>query len=354
MDRLRLALIVGAATRLLLSTGTVERVGNHCHARSAGYKRPTMLNFPVRNSRSLLAALTVLIALSTPARVAPPLNEVKSWAFQLQNVDPVEIKLSPYDVVVIDYGFDRRNATAFPREVVDLMRTKPDGSKRVMLAYISIGEAENYRYYWQESWLKNRPVWLEPENPDWPGNYLVQYWHPDWQAILFGNPNAYVDRVLAAGFDGVYLDGADKFAQWKRRRPAAAGEMVELIGAIAAYARAQRPDFLIVPQNGDGLLGDPKFAQMIDGIGREDLLYSENEPDQRNSPRSIADSVRRLRPLAAAGKPILVVEYTTDPELAASLLREIKELGYVGYIAGRELKALSPPAFGCGQPDCSR
>ncbi len=63
----------------------------------------------------------------------------------------MDIKLSPYDLVVIDYGFDRRNATAFPREVVDLMRTKPDGSKRLILAYFSIGEAENYRYYWQEN-----------------------------------------------------------------------------------------------------------------------------------------------------------------------------------------------------------
>ena len=308
----------------------------------------------VRKRGGLLAALAVLIALGTPARVAPRLNEVKSWAFQLQNVDPVEIKLSPYDVVVIDYGFDRRNATAFPREVVDLMRTRPDGSKRLILAYVSIGEAENYRYYWQENWLKNRPVWLEPENPDWPGNYLVQYWHPQWQAILFGNPNAYLDRILDAGFDGVYLDGADKFEQWKRRRPSAAGEMVDLVGAIASYARAHRQDFLIIPQNGDGLLGNPKFVQMIDGIGREDLLYSENQPDLRNTQRSIAESVRRLRPLAAAGKPIFVVEYTADPELAASMLREINELGYVGYIAGRELKTLSPPAFGCGSPDCSR
>ena len=308
----------------------------------------------VRKRGGLLAALAVLIALGTPARVAPRLNEVKSWAFQLQNVDPVEIKLSPYDVVVIDYGFDRRNATAFPREVVDLMRTRPDGSKRLILAYVSIGEAENYRYYWQENWLTNRPVWLEPENPDWPGNYLVQYWHPQWQAILFGNPNAYLDRILDAGFDGVYLDGADKFEQWKRRRPSAAGEMVALVGAIASYARAHRQDFLIIPQNGDGLLGNPKFVQMIDGIGREDLLYSENQPDLRNTQRSIAESVRRLRPLAAAGKPIFVVEYTADPELAASMLREINELGYVGYIAGRELKTLSPPAFGCGSPDCSR
>src|SRR6266581_4275690 len=83
----------------------------------------------------LVAAIAALIFLCTPARVPPRLSEVRSWAFQLQNVDPLEIKLSPYDLVVIDYGFDRRNATAFPREVVDLMRTRPDGGKRLLFTY---------------------------------------------------------------------------------------------------------------------------------------------------------------------------------------------------------------------------
>jgi cysteinyl-tRNA synthetase len=301
-----------------------------------------------------VAALALLIALCAPARVSAQLSEVRSWAFQLQNVDPVEIKLSPYDVVVIDYGFDRRNATAFPREVVDLMRTRPDGRKRLVLAYFSIGEAENYRYYWQDSWLANRPEWLEPENPDWPGNYLVQFWHPGWQALLFGSPNAYLDRIIGAGFDGVYLDGADKFEQWQRRRPSAAPDMVELIASIASYARAHRQDFLVIPQNGDGLLAYPNFVRTIDGLGREDLLYSEREEDLRNTQRNIVESIRRLKPVLAAGKPVFAIEYTANPELAAAMLRELKGLGLVGYIARRELNKLSPPAFGCGQPDCSR
>ena len=301
-----------------------------------------------------VAAFALLVALCTPALVTPRLNEAKSWAYQLQNVDPEEIRQSPYDVVVIDYGADQRNGSAFPREVVDLMRTRPDGRRRIIFAYISIGEAESYRYYWQDSWPKARPEWLEPENPDWPGNHLVRYWHPEWQAILYGSPNAYLDRILDAGFDGVYIDGVDKFEQWKRRRPTAAADMADLVAGMAAHARGSRKDFLVIAQNGDGLLGNPKFLRTIDGFAREDLLYGEKEPDARNSQRSIAETVRRLRPLVAAGVPVFVVEYTTSPELAASMLREIRELGLIGYIAGRELKSLSLPAFGCGQPDCSQ
>jgi endo-alpha-1,4-polygalactosaminidase (GH114 family) len=92
----------------------------------------------------------------------------------------------------------------------------------------------------------------------------------------------------------------------------------------------------------------------IDGFAREDLLYNEAEDQVRNPAGSILESLRRMRPVLAAGKPILVIEYTSDPQLAASVLRELKELGLVGYVGHRDLKALSPPAFGCGQPDCSR
>ena len=308
-----------------------------------------------RGIAGLIVLASVCGGFSAPAQVeAPGLGSVKSWAFQLQNVDPVEIKLSPYDLVVIDYGFDRRNATAFPREVVDMMRTKPDGRRRFIFAYLSIGEAESYRYYWQDSWLTNRPEWLEPENKDWPGNYLVQYWNPGWQALIFGNPNAYLDRILDAGFDGIYLDGVDKFEQWMRRRRFAATDMVDFIRAIAAYARAQRGDFKIIPQNGDGLLGSKPFLDTIDGFAREDLLYSERERGARNAPASIAELVKRLKPLVALGKPVFAIEYTANRERAAAMLREIRDLGYVGYIANRDLKTLSPPAFGCGRPDCSQ
>ncbi len=76
---------------------------------------------------------------------------------------------------------------------------------------MSIGEAEDYRYYWNTSWTSNPPDWLAAENPDWPGNFKVQYWHQDWQDIIFGNNNSYSKKIIDAGFDGVYLDIIDAF-----------------------------------------------------------------------------------------------------------------------------------------------
>jgi cysteinyl-tRNA synthetase len=283
---------------------------------------------------------------------APRLAQVRSWAYQLQNADPVEIQKSPYDLVVIDYSFDRRSTTSFPREVLNLMRRKPDGSHRFILAYFSIGEAESYRFYWQEVWHTQRPEWLEPENPDWPGNFPVRYWYPEWQKMLFGGPEAYLDRILDAGFDGVYLDGIDQFEHWKKWRATASADMVELVNKIATYARARRKDFVVIPQNGDELLDNPHFVGVIDGFGKEELLHGEQAVDQRNTPASIDYSIQRLRHLTRAGKPALVVEYTTSHELSASELKEIKQLGFVGHVANRDLSTLASPVAGCVQPDC--
>ncbi|NPA44475.1 MAG: hypothetical protein GXO49_02970, partial [Chlorobi bacterium] len=81
--------------------------------------------------------------------------------------------------------------------------------------YMSIGEAENYRYYWQEEWNTNKPEWLDKENPDWEGNYKVWYWNKDWQNIIYGNDNSYLKKILDAGFDGVYLDIIDAFEYYE-------------------------------------------------------------------------------------------------------------------------------------------
>ncbi len=85
-----------------------------------------------------------------------------------------------------------------------------------MIAYLSIGEAEEYRYYWQPEWLQNLLAWLLEENLDWPGNHKIHYWDPEWQAIICGNRDSYLAKILAAGFDGVYLDLIDAFEYFEQ------------------------------------------------------------------------------------------------------------------------------------------
>ena len=109
-----------------------------------------------------------------------------------------------YDVLIIDLFYNGEELT--PEDVASL-KTKANGGSRLVIAYMCIGEAEDYRYYWREEWETNPPPWLLEENPDWPGSYRVCYWDAAWREIIY----SYLDKILDAGFDGVYLDGVDAF-----------------------------------------------------------------------------------------------------------------------------------------------
>ena len=85
----------------------------------------------------------------------------------------------------------------------------------MIVAYMSIGEAEDYRYYWKPSWKINNPSFIVSSNPSWPGNYKVQYWDSTWQSIIFGNDDSYTKKILSAGFDGVYLDIIDGYSYFE-------------------------------------------------------------------------------------------------------------------------------------------
>jgi cysteinyl-tRNA synthetase len=113
-----------------------------------------------------------------------------------------------YDLLIMDLFFDEE---AFTNAEVESLRNKANGGKRLVVCYMSIGEAEDYRYYWKRSWKKGDPEWLYKENPDWEGNYKVKYWMDEWKKIIFGNENSYLDKILDAEFDGVYLDIIDAF-----------------------------------------------------------------------------------------------------------------------------------------------
>lgn len=118
------------------------------------------------------------------------------------------IAATDYDLVIIDLYFNEEALTA---QDMAQIRTKHNGGIRKIVAYVSIGEAEDYRPYWKDEWKKESPVWLEAENPLWKGNYKVRYWEQEWKDIIYGNENSYIRKVLNAGFDGVYLDIIDGY-----------------------------------------------------------------------------------------------------------------------------------------------
>jgi cysteinyl-tRNA synthetase len=118
-----------------------------------------------------------------------------------------------YDLLIMDLFFD--DTIAFLPAEIDQLKVKSNGGRRLLISYMSIGEAEDYRYYWESGWYNNSPFWLDGENPHWEGNYKVRYWEPEWQNIIFGNDNSYLHKIIGAGFDGAYLDIIDAFEYYE-------------------------------------------------------------------------------------------------------------------------------------------
>jgi cysteinyl-tRNA synthetase len=272
---------------------------------------------------------------------------VKSWGYQLQRLVPDAIKASPFDLIVIDHAPDRVESVElmFRHADVAALKTKPDGSRRIVLAYLSIGEAERYRFYWNEAWHEpsSRPSWLGPDNPQWIGNYPVEYWQAEWKAIIFGRTDSYIDRLLEAGFDGLYLDRADVYEQFKSRSTAKA-DMEQFIADLTDYARTINPQAIIVLQNAEELVRTKSVRNRIDAIAKESLYYN---PDQTGVVTSVAEqeaSLQDLRRARKAGRKVLLVEYVSDPDRARDARRKANEEGFVIHFAERSLSLLNDNA----------
>ncbi len=304
------------------------------------------------------AAVTTVASASRAAAgdagAVAALAHVKSWGYQLQGLKIDKAAASPYDLLVIDYARDGSDDTALQAAELERLKRKPDGSRRLVIAYLSIGEAESYRFYWQKNWKKEKPAWLLGENPEWEENYSVCFWDPGWQQLMCGHPQAYLDRIIAQGFDGIYLDKCDVTEDLKRHFKAAAksrpdleADMVAFVQRLSAYAKAKRPGFVIIMQNAEPLLERPALRAVIDGVAKEELLYGLDSPERANTKGEIAESRDLLELLKDDGKPVLMVEYLDNPAKIRDAAAQAKRLGYVLYVApkDRELDRLAaaPP-----------
>ena len=305
-----------------------------------------------------LALGLLVAAVTAQARAADNVVqgiEIKTWGYQLQNDDPAIIANSPYDLVVMDYQRDPSVGPPFNPTELARMKKKPDGSRRFVIAYISIGEAENYRYYWGDrNWgdARNRIPLIEKENPEWPGNLTVKYWEQEWQNLILNDADSYINRIMDAGFDGIYLDKIDIADDYQGKTPpgtVASDLMIQFVRKISTVTKLRNKNFLTIAQNAEGLLDDGDYRLAVDGIGKESVLYSEGLFDPknpfkdpvRNDAPSVKETVRLLSKLRTDGKLVLCVEYINKPTLIEKAASELSKDGFVAYFGPRDLAHLA-------------
>lgn len=276
-----------------------------------------------------------------------PLYHAKSWHYQLANVDIDTIAAVDADVVVVDYAIAGVPLT--PEQVAKL-KVRPGGKPRIVLSYLSVGEAEEKRFYWNHEWTTNpasRPSWININNCAWPGAWAVRYWQDGWKDIVYRGEDSYLKRIIAQGFDGVYLDRVDMFEDYPgiaKEQPNAGREMVALVAELAATGRALKAGFIVVPNNGLGLLADRKFRRAIDGLGIEELLYSEKTTGVRNAEYRTRQRIALLSKLQWDYKPVFTLEYLNARPTIEAAKTELDRLGIVSAFPTRALDGGDPTA----------
>jgi cysteinyl-tRNA synthetase len=113
-----------------------------------------------------------------------------------------------YDVLIIDAFFGDSLLTL---SEVNSLKTKANGGQRLVIAYMNIGSAEKFRYYWESDWKRGKPDWLKKKYNGYDDEIWVEYWHPTWKNIIYGYSDSYTKKLLQSGFDGAYLDNVEAF-----------------------------------------------------------------------------------------------------------------------------------------------
>lgn len=268
------------------------------------------------------------------------------WHYQLQGYDGFIDKhaADTATLFVIDYSRDGTQAGAFKAD--EITRLKNKGANRV-IAYLSIGEAEEVRWYYKTMPKSVRMA----ANPLFPDNFPVKYWDKRWQSLIAHRSDSSLKRILKAGFDGVYLDTVDVFYQFPKR-PSAAREMAEWVMTIADSVHASGSAKIVIQQNapclpdrgGYSSLDDKaynalmeRYWRAVDGIALESTFhFGEKWDDNELAPQ--AEVLRCLKQYEERGKWRVGVEYVRAEPKRRSALVQLRAHGILGLVTDRHLR----------------
>jgi len=305
--------------------------------------------------------------------------EVSTWMYQIQWLDEKgtidELDNTQYDMLVVEPGFNFKEDQYDVEYLVQSLKHKPNGDERILLAYIDIGQAEDYRTYWEESWVA--PTATEPGIPDflvtidpdgWSGNYPVAYWDTEWQEIWLGT-NGLIEQIANYGFDGIYLDWVEAYDDDKVREVAVTqgknpeNEMMLFIDRMGDIGRTINPNFLVVPQNAPYLLDENAniYASIIDAFATEDTwFYGEGDVDWNHSDAgdltggdrhagdySTANRIAQSKKYLALGIPVFTVDYCISEENGIQTYINSYDNGFIPLVTRVPLTNITeiPPSF---------
>ncbi|MCY1078263.1 endo alpha-1,4 polygalactosaminidase [Archangium lansingense] len=272
---------------------------------------------------------------ASDAGTVPPVpwEGVTSFTYQLtqySNDRLDQIAASKFNLAIIELSRDGSNGYFRSDELTTVKAT----GKQV-LAYFEIGAIEEYRPEWSQV-----PADMKLGAVDgWPDEQYVKYWDERWWPIVQGR----IDQALAAGFNGCYLDMVVTYEEIAANaagtnRDDLARKMVALISRISQYAKSKNPSFRVMPQNAPELIDYAGYLDAIDGLGMEDMYWSD---DVACSADWCAENRTNAARVRAAGKLVLSVDYAVQSAHIADAYTRSRAAGFVPYVSVRALNKMT-------------
>jgi hypothetical protein len=282
-------------------------------------------------ARRLLAAILAGALLVPGAAAAAPLRaarlaRVHTWAFAIgAALNPRTIgRLRHYDLVVLD------GQEATRGQIAALHR-----AGTLVLGYLDVGTIEAGRPWY--------PL-LAPYRMDLWGEWGEWYARVDAAGYRRAIAARIAPRMLAKGFDGLFLDNTDMI----ETHPAQAPGMRALVGALAGEVHASGR--LLFSQNGEDSIGP--LLHDYDGWNREDVSATYDFARRRYvlQPRSeVRAAQAALRRIRAAGLLVLATDYVAAGNRAAAAVsqRDACAAGALPFLGDIELTRVPATPVRC-------
>jgi uncharacterized protein (TIGR01370 family) len=212
--------------------------------------------------------------------------------------------------------------------------------KKVVLAYLSIGEINSSREYF--AYVKEKGLLLE-NNPNWPEAFLVDIRNPEWSDYAV---QTLIPAILVKGFDGIFIDTLDSPIEKERVNPIKFKGMKIAAINIIETARHRYPDMKIMLNRAYEIAA--VVAPSIDYILGESICNTYDFSTGKYLPvedkyyehqlKMLAD-IRRKNPRLK----IMSLDYCADEDrtLRRKIYRKQKKNGFIPYVTTIDLCKVS-------------